>query len=223
MIPKTNLPNLAADLIRIHKAITRGLTIGTTRGSDFIKGGFPDRILQQGFALYLQTLTAVISAHHLGEDEVAFPALKQKLPAVPYDQLGADHILIETALNDVKRNLPGLTGNNPASSLFKVVDGLNRILAVWRPHIQIEQSAFSAKAIAGATSPAEQAEISTAFAKHSQEHVGPPFFALPFVLFNLVPEDRAEMAALMPKMLTEDLIQGEWKEKWSPMKPFLLD
>jgi hypothetical protein len=223
MIPKTNLPNLAGDFVRIHKAITRGLTVGTTRGSDFIKSGFSDSSLQQGFALYLQTLIVVISAHHLGEDEVAFPALRQKLPTVPYDQLGADHVSIETALNDVKSNLPGMAGNNPADSLVKVVDGLNRILAIWRPHIQIEQSAFSAKAIAGAMSPAEQAEISTAFAKHSQDHVGAPFFALPFVLFNLVPEDRAEMSALMPKMLIEDLIPGEWKAKWSPMEPFLLD
>ena len=223
MIPKTNLPNLAADFVRIHKAITRGLTVGTTRGSDFIKKGFADPRLQQGFALYLQTLIAVVSAHHLGGDEVAFPALKQKLTDVPYDRLGADHVSIETALNQVKSALPALTGINPAAALVKAVDGLDQILAVWRPHIQIEQSAFSAKAIAGAMSPEEQAEISTSFGKHSQEHVGPPFFALPFVLFNLVPEDRAEMAALMPKMLVEDLIPGEWKEKWSPMKPFLLD
>jgi hypothetical protein len=42
------------------------------------------------------------------------------------------------------------------------------------------------------------------------------------VLFNLDPIDRAAMSATIPKPVA-DLIQGEWKEKWAPMKPFLLD
>jgi hypothetical protein len=223
MMPKSNQPNLAGDLLRIHKAITRGLTVAVTRGSDFIREGFPGQSLQQGFALYLQALTAVVSAHHLGEDEIAFPALKEKLPAVPYEQLGADHITIEAALNLVKSTLPELAGENPAGALVQAVDGLKSIAAVWTQHIEIEQTAFSSTAIAGVMTPSEQAEVSVAFAKHSQEHVGPPFFALPFVLFNLAPTDRAEMAAMMPKMLIEELIPGDWKEKWAPMKPFLLD
>jgi hemerythrin-like domain-containing protein len=223
MIPNNNLPNLAGDLLRIHRAITRGLTVGVTRGSDFVREGFPDQSLQQGFALYLQALTAVVSAHHLGEDDVAFPALKQKLPAVPYERLGADHITIETALNLMKSALPELAGANSAAAWVKVVDGLKSILAVWNPHIEVEQNAFSSTAIAGVMTPAEQAQLSIALAKHSQEHVGQPFLGLPFVLFNLAPADRAEMAATMPKMLVQELIPGEWKEKWAPMKPFLLD
>ena len=223
MIPNNNLPNLAGDLLRIHRAITRGLTVGVTRGSDFISEGFPDQSLQQGFALYIQALTAVVSAHHLGEDEVAFPALKQMLPAVPYERLGADHISIETALGLVKSTLPELAGVNPANALAKAVDGLKSILAVWMPHIEIEQAVFSSTAIAGVMTPAEQAQVSVALAKHSQEHVGQPFFALPFVLFNLASADRAEMAAMMPKIVIQELIPGDWKEKWAPMKPFLLD
>jgi hypothetical protein len=223
MIPNNNLPNLAGDFLRIHRAITRGLTVGVTRGSDFIRDGFPDQGLQQGFALYLQALTAVVSAHHLGEDQIAFPALKQKLPAVPYERLGADHITIETALGLVKSTLPELVGANPAAALVKAVDGIKSILAVWSPHIEVEQTAFSSTAIAGVMTPAEQAQVAVALAKYSQEHVGPPFFAMPFVLFNLAPADRAEMAAMMPKMLIQELIPGDWKEKWAPMKPFLLD
>jgi hypothetical protein len=223
MIPNNNLPNLAGDLLRIHKAITRGLIVGVTRGSDFIREDFPDQSLQQGFALYLQALIAVVSAHHLGEDEIAFPAFKQKLPTVPFERLGADHITIETALDLVKSTLPELAGANPAAALVKAIAGLKSILAVWTPHIDIEQTAFSSTAIAGVMTPAEQAQVAGALAKHSQEHVGPPFFAMPFVLFNLAPADRAEMAAMMPKMVIQELIPGEWKEKWAPMKPFFLD
>ena len=217
-----SLPNLAGDFIRIHKAITRGLTIAATRGADFIRDGFPDPRIQQGFALYVQTLTAVVSAHHLGEDEVAFPALKQKLPATPFGRLSADHVTIETGLDLIKTTLPELAGTNYAAALVKAVDSLKGILAVWTPHIEIEQTAFSEAAIAGAMTPEEQAQLSMAFAKHSQDHVGPPFFALPFVLFNLSPADRAQMIGMMPKPVV-DLIPGEWKDKWSPMKPFLLD
>lgn len=223
MTDTSNQPNLAEDFLRIHRAITRGLSVGVTRGSVFIKDGFPDRSLQQGFALYLQALTAVVSAHHLGEDELAFPALKLKLPAVPYGNLAADHVRIESALNLVKSALPELGAEAPAAALVKAVEGLQLILTVWAPHILIEQTAFSSTAIAGALTLEEQAELSVLFAKHAQEHVGPPFFALPFVLFNLSHEDRARMAAMMPRMVIEELIPGEWKEKWAPMKPFLLD
>ena len=223
MTETSNLPNLAEDFLRIHRAITRGLFVAVTRGAVFLKDGFPDRGLQQGFALYIQALTAVLSAHHLGEDEVAFPALKLKLPAVPYESLAADHVRIETALNKVKNALPQLGAEVPAAALVTVVDNLQQIIAVWTSHIEIEQTAFSATAIAGAMTVEEQAELSGIFAKHAKEHVGPPFFALPFVLYNLSPEDRARMAALMPTMVIEELIPGKWKEKWAPMKPFLLE
>jgi len=223
MTDTSNMPNLAEDLERIHWAITRGLFVAVTRGSVFIKDGFPDRSLQQGFALYLQTLTAVLSAHHLGEDELAFPTLKLKLPDVPYGSLAADHVRIESALDLVKSILPELATEAPTAALIKAVEGLQQILTIWTPHIMIEQASFSATTIAAAMTQEEQAELSILLAKHAQEHVGPPFFALPFVLFNLSPEDQARMTAMMPRMVIEELIPGEWKEKWAPMKPFLLD
>ncbi len=79
MTPKNDFSILSENFFRIHRAITRGLTVGIRSGLDFMKEGFPDQNLQQGFTLYLQALSAVLSAHHLGEDEVAFPALKQKI------------------------------------------------------------------------------------------------------------------------------------------------
>jgi hypothetical protein len=218
----SDLPNLAGDLLRIHRAITRGLTIGIARGMGFIREGFPDQWIKQGYALYIQTLTAVLSAHHQGEDQVAFPALKKKLPSAPFARLSADHVTIEAPLDRIKSTLPDLAGANQAAALIKAVDGLKNIYALWTPHIDIEQTTFSAAALARVMTPDEQAQLSGAFGKHSQEHVGPPFLALPFVLFNLDPIDRAAMSATIPKPVA-DLIQGEWKEKWAPMKPFLLD
>ena len=172
--------------------------------------------------LYLQTLTAVLSAHHLGEDEVAFPALKLKFPDVPYGRLGSDHVVIEKKLVQIKNALPGLASADSKASLALAVEFLKGILAMWAPHIQIEETSFKAAAIASAMTFDEQLQLSAEFGKHSQEHVGPPFFALPFVLFNLEQEDRAAMASGMPKELVEVLIPGEWKPKWAPMLPFLL-
>jgi len=223
MDPKSSMPNLAKDLERNHKVITRGLTIGVTRVADFIREGFPDSNLQQGFALYIQAFTSVITAHHLGEDEVSFPVLKIKLPTAPINRLSADHVLIETTLSQIKSTLPVLNGTNPAKALVIIVDGLKNILSIWKPHIDKEESSFSSEAIGRVMTLDEQGLLSARLGKHSQEHVGAPFFAIPFVLYNLNPMDRAEMAALLPKELTEVLIPGEWKEKWAPMKPFLLE
>ena len=50
------LPNLAMDLIRIHRAVTRGLTVAVARGDEFMRAGFPDPGIRHGFVLYAQSL-----------------------------------------------------------------------------------------------------------------------------------------------------------------------
>jgi len=75
MIHIGRLPNLSQAPVRVHKAIIRGLTVGVTRGTKFIQGGFPDQSLQQGFADYIMSLASILAAHHLGEDEMPFLAL----------------------------------------------------------------------------------------------------------------------------------------------------
>ena len=223
MNTKAESSGLAHDFIRIHKAITRGLTVSITRGSEFISNGFPDPGLQKGFVVFLQTLIASISAHHLGEDEVAFPALKQRLSDVPFGRLEADHLLIQSKLEWIKSALPELHGSESAAALVNVIDSLKEILAVWTPHIEAEELAFSAAAFAEVMTPDEQARLAADVSKYSQEHGGPPFYALPFVLFNLPPADRADMSRKIPQTVLEELIPGEWKDQWAPMKPFLLD
>ena len=222
MIQKNDEIKLAGDFLRIHRAITRGLNVSVSKGSEYLNKGFPDPDLQQGYVLYLQTLTAVLSAHHLGEDEVAFPALKLKFPDEPYGKLGSDHVEIEKRLIQIKNTLPGLASADSKASLAIAVEILKGILTIWAPHIQIEETSFKAAAIASAMTFDEQLQLSAKIGKYSQEHGGPPFFVLPFVLFNLEQADRAAMASGMPKELVEVLMPGEWKAKWAPMLPFLL-
>jgi hypothetical protein len=46
---------------------------------------------------------------------------------------------------------------------------------------------------------------------------------VPFLLYNLPPEERAVFSQGMPPIVIQELVPVAWKEKWSPMKPFLLD
>jgi hypothetical protein len=223
MIPNgSNLPNLAQDLVRIHKVLTRGLTIGRSKGREFLSEGFPSKDIQSGFSLYIQSLGSVLAAHHLGEDTIAFPALKERLPAAPYDRLAADHKKIEAALNPVRESISDLSGANPTAGLGVVVDGLRKILARWHSHTGVEESSFGSRVIAGVMTPEEQANISILLAGHAQEHAGPPFLVLPFILYNLAGADREAMAATLPAPVRE-LVGKEWKEQWRMMRSFLLD
>jgi hypothetical protein len=223
MMPNdSNLPNLAQDLLRIHKVITRGLTVGVTRGKEFLADGFTSEGIQRGFSDYIQSLGSVLAAHHLGEDTVAFPALKERLPSAPYVRLAADHKKIEAALTPVSKSIAEVAGANPVSGLGGVVDGLRKIMAIWPSHIGVEETSFGSNAIARVMTAEEQADISVSMAKHSQAHAGPPFLVLPFVLFNLSGAERTAMSATLPASVME-LVEKEWKEKWSPMRPFFLD
>lgn len=223
MMTSDKISSLADDFLRIHKAITRGLTVGIRQGSDFILKGFPDQDLENGYRIFVETLMAVVSGHHLGEDEVAFPAFKQKLPAAPYEKLEDDHLQIQSALNIIKSALAETSGISSSTIMDTVIDDLKKIQEIWTAHIETEESAFSATALEATMTSDEQAEAAAAISKYAQEHGGPPYYDLPFVLFNLAPADRAEMTQKIPKTVVDELIPGEWKDKWLPMKPFLLD
>jgi hypothetical protein len=218
----SNLPNLAQDLVRIHHVITRGLNTGLKSGTEFLHDGFPDRDLQRGYRDYIRSLGSVLGAHHLGEDEIAFPALKEKLPGAPYKRLAADHKKIEAALTSMNAAFSSVPEANPVDGLGGVVNSLRKILAIWPSHIGVEESSFGASAIEGAMTPVEQAEVSIRMAKHSQEHSSPPFLVLPFVLYNLAGADREAMAAAIPAPVMS-LMDKDWKDQWKLMKPFLLD
>ena len=143
MTPENSLPNLARDLIRIHRAISRGLSVSATRGAEFMREGFPDAGMRRGFFSYVQALTIVLGAHHVGEDEIAFPALRAKLPAAPYERLAADHYAIDASLAEVRGAMSHMAGDRDRAGLSALVDGLRRVSAVWPPHIQLEEQHFA--------------------------------------------------------------------------------
>ena len=223
MADKSSSSRLAQDLLRIHRVISRGLIVSVTKGVDFMQAGFPDPGMRKGYADYTQSLATVLDAHHLGEDEIAFPYLREKITAAPYERLTRNHQEIVVLLDSAGKAIPLVAEKGDQADLAELVDILRKISNIWRPHIQTEEFYFSEDALAAAVSPEEQDRMSAAMAKHNQEHATPPTLALPFVLFNLEAEDRAAMATSLPAVVVEELIPKGWKEQWAPMKPFLLE
>ena len=103
------------------------------------------------------------------------------------------------------------------------MESLSKVWSIWKKHIFWEELNFSKDAIGTVMDPEEQGQLSEAMGKHSQENSEPLYQVVPFVLFNLEPEDRVSMAATFPPMVTNELVTKAWKEQWEPMKPFLLD
>jgi len=60
------------------------------------------------------SLASILSAHHLGEDEIPFLALYEMLPEAPYERLAVDNKKIEALLRAVRNSLEDMAANNAA-------------------------------------------------------------------------------------------------------------
>jgi hemerythrin-like domain-containing protein len=221
---KVGTPNVGADMVRIHRVITRGLSVSIERSESFAREGYPDAATGEGFLLYVQTLVSVLSAHHLAEDEVAFPYLRAKLPEVPFDQLMAEHRVMEEILEELKAIAEAVAAETQAGdSLHDLNRALTRLADLWHPHIQKEERFYDVEKMAALMDVDEHIRLGQALAEHSQQHLQPPSLGLPFVLYNMPADERATMTQRMPPALTQQLVPVDWKEQWAPMQPFLLD
>jgi hemerythrin-like domain-containing protein len=217
-------PNVGADMLRIHSVITRGLSVSIERSEGFAQDGYPDVATQAGFVLYVQTLISVLSAHHLSEDEVAFPYLRPKLPEVNLDELMAEHRVMEDILEALQTIVEAVTTEEQAGdSLSDLNRTVTRLSDLWHPHIQKEERFYAPERMAALMDVEEHAQLGKAVAEHSQQHLQSPFLGIPFVLYNLPADERAIMTAMMPPAVTQQLVPVDWKEMWAPMQPFLLD
>ena len=212
-------PNIAADLVRIHRVITRGLEVSIQHSRTPL-----DPATVSGFVIYAQTAAWVLHGHHVSEDQAAFPFFRQKQIDAPYLLLVAEHGQMQAILNEVAPALDRLAGEpGDGQSLAFVHQALIRLSGIWYPHIQREEVHLTAQVIAAAISVEEQINLAQQFAQHAQQNSGPAYLAVPFVLYNLSPEDRAGMLRVMPPEVTQHLVPVVWKDQWAPMRPFLRD
>jgi hypothetical protein len=221
---ETGKPNIGADLLRIHRVITRGIQVSLQHSAGFAQEGFPGAAAQEGFLLYLRALRGVLDAHHLGEEEVTFPVMREKMPGIPYEKLLADHRAIVEGLEKLDKAAAAVAGGAGSGDSLIELDGvLAGLSRLWYPHIAIEEVLWSPEAIAALLSDEENLDLGRKTSESSQKHLHAPAVELPFVLYNLEPEDRAVMAQAMPPAVTQQLVPVAWRDQWAPMKPFLLE
>lgn len=214
---ETTIANVGNALVRIHKVITRALIVSIEQ----VQGGGPEPGLRDGFQRYLRALSIALHAHHLGEDEVAFPFWQQRDVSLPLVELTHQHRQIEPLLEELNAWLQlDETAWTPAS-LGALHTSLKTLEALWHDHITLEEKHMSAQNATRYLTPEENRQLSADLAAHGQQHAQPSPLVLPFVLYNLGSAEREEMAATLPPPVLQ-LIPGEWKATWAPMGPFLL-
>lgn len=215
-------PNLAQDLVRIHKVITRSIDVAMIKGIQFARNGFTSPEELVGYSRYTHCLVEVLDAHHQSEDHISFPALHKILPSAPYARLTAEHHQVEHLLGILRPAIDNLS-TDVEGSLNTIVDTLQKVTMLWPSHYMTEEKNFSSEAINAAMSLDEQKRLGEITSKYSQDHSQPAEWVVPFVLFNLEKNDREIMLASMPPVIIQELVPKAWKEQWAPMQPLLLD
>ncbi len=211
-------PNVGEDILRIHRVLTRSLTVSI----QFLQQAEQPDNLHHGFMLYLRALSALLHAHHLGEDEIGFPFWRTKSPFAPLNNLIRDHLRMMPLLEKIEIWLNSESGWE-APHLRRLQGILEELNTIWLLHIQLEESVMGPEKAAALLTPAENQQLARQLAAHGQEHAQPGALVLPFILYNLPVEDRAMMAQIFPPLVTRQLVPVEWKPVWEPMKPFLLE
>lgn len=206
--------NFGEDLIRVHKAMTRGVRVATEHSGRFATPQ-PDPQLEVGLDRYVRALVKVMHIHHHGEDRLCWPDLRPWLPEAPYPQLMEEHGVLT-------QDLESAEAARKRRDWTTVHDHLDRVRTLWADHIAIEEAAFSPSATDAAMPPAAQATLLRRVERHAQLNSMPMALVVPFTLYNLEPADREAMAATIPGFVTTFVLPVIWKPRWAPMKPFLL-
>lgn len=215
-------PNVAQDLRRIHMIITRGLDVSIENAGRLAAEGASDQTLGEGYRDYVTALLSFLHAHHLAEDDIAFPYFRERLPEAPFDRLEEEHTHIEGLLNQAKEALEGLAAE-PEQALPRLEAVMGQMRELWQPHITLEEAHFEVQNLARMLPPEEHGRLAGMMARHSMEHSGPDYLVVPFALYNLPPDQRAIMARAMPPVVVQELVPVAWRERWAPMEPFLLE
>jgi hemerythrin-like domain-containing protein len=204
-------------LVRIHRLISRALGVSIQKCDEYLaKGGVPAEE-GAGFVMYVTTLKWVVHAHHLTEDELAFPYFRDKLEA-PYPRLQEDHRTVARLLVGLDRCL----GDVPTQGVGRLRELLGELDRLWVPHIAIEEERFTAERLNRVVGMQEQVGLVRQFGEHGGRNAGPGPLAMPFMFYNLEGAERAAFVAPMPWFLKNVLVPIAWRGQWKPMRPFLI-
>lgn len=213
----TDANPLVDGLLVIHKIISRGLTVSLRKCDEYLGNqGIPPEEAA-GFSLYVSTLKRVTHAHHLSEDEIAFPYFKDYIEA-PYNRLKEDHLTIAHILDMFDKCLLDISSDG----LGKLHEVLEEFDKLWVPHIIIEEENFTSQKLHKIAGMKEQVTIAQELANHGRKNSGPGPLALPFMFYNLEGKDREAFMKHFPMIVKKVLVPIIWKGQWKPMTPFFL-
>ena len=210
--------NLASDLVRIHKVFTRALQVTVEVSAGYLNVP-PSPELFQGFSLYVQVLFGGLKAHHDSEESVSWPYMRACNMPAPYETLVEQHSRIATLIETAQSAF----GVGNVATFHTHVTLLQEL---WSAHFPLEEASFGPTVWPGPLTPEQDAELAHRVGQHQaqQMEANPDIsrVVVPFVLYNLEPEDRAAWAAQIPEQVIHELVPGPWLSDWAPMKPFLL-
>ena len=213
----TETSPLVQGLLSMHRVISRALNVSLQKCDEYLRkqGSLPDEAA--GFRMYVTTLKWITHAHHLTEDHIVFPYLRDKLEA-PYPRLEDDHKAVARILVNLDKCLSDITSGG-ASKLREV---LGEFDTLWGPHIRIEEENFTAEKLKAVAAMQQQEDLAVRAEEHGRKNAGPGPLALPFLIYNLEGTYREAFLMRLPWMVRRVLVPIIWKGKWAPMRPFLL-
>ena len=215
--------DVGTDIIRFHRLITRSLEITIQNVKRFLEIESIKESDREGFLKYIQSFSTVLDAHHLLENEKIFPYFRDKLPDAPYDRLITQHKLVKESVSHINGGINNLKSNVcELESLNLLKTDLRMIDKIWHPHIRIEEEHIYERVGSLKLSFEETNRLRKEYYDFFQEHAQPAYLVIPFVLYNLSPEDRAILAQGIPEIVTNQLVPIDWKDKWVSMQSFLL-
>jgi len=213
----SDMSPVVGGLLRIHKIISRGLSISIRKCDEYIrKKGIPSGEVT-GFSMYISTLKWVTHSHHLSEDDIAFPYFKDYIEA-PYNRLKDDHNAMASILDSLDQSLLEV----PSGGVGRLREVLEQFDKLWEPHIKTEEENFTTGKLQAVIGMKEQVNLVKKLGEHSMKNSGPGPLALPFLFYNLEGKDREAFMKPIPWIAKKILVPIVWRSQWKPMSPFLL-
>jgi hypothetical protein len=213
---------LADYFLAVHQVISRGVDNSNTHINGFITGGFPNEVIFDGYLNYIQALTVMFDSHHKTEDDIAFPFFRAALPKTHFEWLLEDHDLITGFIEELQPILDALNKREQVDiNLALCKDVLLQISDRWYGHIGLEEEEFI-NLIDDLVTIEERVHLFTLFGNLNDKRLEPHQLTIPFMLYNLEPQEQQHLVNAYPKQWFAEVDTLEWRTVWESMIPFLL-
>jgi len=205
----------------IHKIISRGINISLKGGQDIIGGTVFDDNIIRGYLSYVRMTGLMLDTHHRTEDDIAFPYFKESLPDTHFLWLREDHDLITGFLEALSLIMDVLESGSLTLENFEILNQvLLKIEDRWTQHIELEEEEFI-DLIDSLAPPDARKYLVVQFFQYNEPLLEPYYLSFPFMLFNLKASDRQHWSENLSTQILQKIETAPWKEKWSPMAPYL--